>query len=140
MLTPRHRPACDLGGQLAFAFKWEGIDLGVLAALFEKVPDGQITEIVRGTPTGAFARRLWFLHEWLTGRTLDVPAPGKVRAVPVLDPDLQYGLETALPSSRHKVLDNLPGTRRFCPLPRASTRRRRPIWGARSRSHWPDAC
>ncbi len=120
MLTPRHRPACDLAGQLAFAFKWEGIDLGVLAALFENVPDGKIAEIVRRTPTGAFARRLWFLHEWLTGRTLDVPAPGKVRAVPVLDPDLQYGLETALPSSRHKVFDNLPGTRRFCPLARRS--------------------
>ncbi len=120
MLTPRHRPAPDLAGHLAFAFKWEGVDLGVLATLFRLVPEREITEIVLRTPTGAFARRLWFLYEWLTGRTLDVPDPGKVRAVSVLDPGLQYGLQTALPSSRHKVIDNLPGTPRFCPLVRRS--------------------
>ena len=120
MLTPRHRPAPDLAGHLAFAFKWEGLNLGVLAALFDTVPDREITDIVLATPTGAFARRLWFLHEWLTSRGLDVPDPGKVRAVPVLDPNLQYGLETAVPSSRHKVLNNLPGTPRFCPLVRRS--------------------
>ncbi len=120
MLTPRHRPVPDLAGHLAFAFKWEGLNFGVLAALFKNVSDREITNIILATPTGAFARRLWFLYEWLTSRTLDVPDPGKVRAVPVLDQDLQYGLETALPSSRHKVLDNLPGTPRFCPLVRRS--------------------
>jgi Fic family protein len=120
MLTPRHRPAQNLAGQLAFAFKWEGVDLGVIAALFEVVEAGEIADIVRVAPTGAFSRRLWFLYEWLTARTLDIANPGKVRAAPVLDPNLQYGLETALPSSRHKVLDNLPGTRRFCPLVRRS--------------------
>jgi Fic family protein len=120
MLTPRHRPASNLAGHLVFAFKWEGVDLGVLAALFKRVSSGEIKNIVLATPTGAFARRLWFLYEWLTAQTLDVPDPGKVRAVPVLDPDLQYGLETALPSSRHKILDNLPGTPSFCPLVRRS--------------------
>ncbi len=120
MLTPRHRPTPDLAGHLAFAFKWEGIDLGVLGALFRCVSASEIVAIVLATPTGSFARRLWFLYEWLTGHMLDIPDPGKVRAVPVLDPDLQYGLETALPSSRHKVLDNLPGTSRFCPLVRRS--------------------
>jgi Fic family protein len=120
MLTPRHRPAQDLAGQLGFAFKWEGVDLGVLSALFQVVDDNDISDIVRTAPTGAFSRRLWYIFEWLTGRTLDVADPGKVRAVLALDPDLQYGLETALPSSRHKVLDNLPGTRRFCPLVRRS--------------------
>lgn len=120
MLTPRHRPTPDLAGHLAFALKWEGVNLGILASLFRQLPESEIVEIVGATPTGAFARRLWFLYEWLTGRELDVPDPGKVRAVPVLDPDFQYGLETALPSPRHKVLDNLPGTRRFCPLVRRS--------------------
>ncbi len=120
MLTPRHRPEQTLAGQLKFGFRWEGVDLGVLAALFRSIAPQEFVAIVGATPTGGFARRLWFLYEWLTERQLDIPDPGKVRAVPVLDPDLQYGLGVGLPSSRHKVLDNLPGTRRFCPLVRRS--------------------
>lgn len=122
MLTPRHRPEQTLAGQLQFAFRWEGLDLGVLAALFSRVSGEEIAGIVRATPTGAFSRRIWYLYEWITGTQLDVPDPGKVRAVPVVDPDLQYGLAIGLPSSRHKVLDNLPGTRSFCPLVRRSAR------------------
>jgi hypothetical protein len=118
LLTPRHRPADTLEGQLVFALKWEGVDLGVLAALFKVVAAEDLAALVRDTPTGAFARRIWFLYEWLTGRTLDVPDPGKVRSVPVLDPEQQIALASGTPSPRHKVLDNLPGSPRFCPLMR----------------------
>ncbi len=116
LLTPRHRPPDTLEGQLVFALKWEGIDLGVLAALFKAVEPNEIAAIVRATPTGAFARRTWFLYEWLTGRELDVPDPGKVRAVAVVDPEQQVALEKGVPSPRHKAIDNLPGTRGFCPM------------------------
>ncbi len=118
LLTPRHTPEDTLAGHLEFALKWEGVDLGVLASLSGVVPDEEFSALVRAEPTGAYTRRLWFLREWLTGRQLDVPPPGKVRAVPVLDPDQQLGLATGIPSSRHKVLDNLPGTPAFCPLVR----------------------
>src|SRR4051812_29918758 len=57
MLTPRHRPDSTLAGQLQFAFRWEGIDLGVLAALFARVSPAEVAAIVRATPTGAFSRR-----------------------------------------------------------------------------------
>ncbi len=116
LLTPRHRPPNILEGQIVFALKWEGLDLGILAALFKILEPHEITAIVRATPTGSFARRIWFLYEWLTGRELDVPDPGKVRVVNVVDPDQQVGLHKGTTSPRHKVLDNLPGTRRFCPM------------------------
>ncbi|VXC84167.1 Fic family protein [Sphingomonas sp. 8AM] len=118
MLTPRHRPAAALGPQLVFAFRYEGLDLQVLAALFQAVAPDEVEAIVRATPTGAFARRLWFLYEWLTSRQLDVPDPGKVRLVSILDPDQQYALAEGDPSPRHKVMNNLPGTPAFCPLVR----------------------
>lgn len=118
LLTPRHTPKETLAGHLEFALKWEGVDLGVLASLFEVVPDKEFTALVRAEPTGAYARRLWFLREWLTGRQLDIRSPGKVRAVSALDPEQQFALSTGFPSSRHKVLDNLPGTPAFCPLVR----------------------
>jgi hypothetical protein len=121
LLTPRHRPEATLEGQLIFALKWEGVDLGVLAALFRRRElEAEVTRLVLGTPTGAFARRIWFLYEWLTERTLDIPDPGKVRSVPVLDPEQQLALTPGTPSPRHKVIDNLPGTRRFCPLVRCT--------------------
>jgi hypothetical protein len=116
LLTPRHRPADTLEGHLVFALKWEGIDLAVLAALFQTISADDVTEIIRDKPTGTFARRIWFLYEWLTGRELDVPEPTKVRMAPVVDPERQVALPKGEASSRHKVIDNLPGSRRFCPM------------------------
>jgi len=118
LLTPRHRPAPTLAGDLVFALKWEGVDLGVLAALFKSVAAGDVAAIVRATPTGGFARRIWFLYEWLTGRELDVTPLGKVRAVTVVDSRLQVAAERGTRSARHRVIDNLPGTPRFCPMVR----------------------
>lgn len=64
----------------------EGVDLAVLSALFKIVPADEVAAAVAEKPTGIYARRIWFLWEWLTGRELDVREPGKVKAVPVLDP------------------------------------------------------
>ena len=122
LLTPRHQPAPTLAGHLTFALRWEGVDLAVLAALFKAVPAEDVAAVVRATPTGGAARRVWFLYEWLTDRDLDVPDPGKVGLVPVLDPDLQFAIQPGRGSTRHKVLDNLPGTRAFCPLVRRTAR------------------
>lgn len=118
LLTPRHRPAGTLEGHLVFALKWEGVDLAVLAALFAALPAHEIGALVQRTPTGSFSRRIWFLYEWLTGTQLDVADPGKVKSVLALNPKLQAALPRGEPSPRHKVIDNLPGTRRFCPLVR----------------------
>jgi hypothetical protein len=118
LLTPRHAPADTLGGHLEFALKWEGVDLATLSALFQAVPEHEVAAVVKQKPKGAYARRTWFLWEWLTGRKLDVPDPGKIKAVPALDRRQQYALEEGVLSSRHKVIDNLPGTREFCPLVR----------------------
>jgi hypothetical protein len=93
LLTPRHRPTDTLEGQLVFGLKWEGLALGILATLFKAVEPNEIAAIVRTTPTGAFARRIWFLYEWLTDRELDVPDPGKVRVVSVVDPEQQVALQ-----------------------------------------------
>jgi hypothetical protein len=118
LLTPRHAPADTLIGHLEFALKWEGVDLAVLSTLFKQVKGSKITEAVRARPTGTYARRLWFLYEWLTDRHLDIADPGKVRAVPILNPKNQFGLKRVTFSKRHKIIDNLPGTRAFCPMVR----------------------
>lgn len=115
ILTPRHAATPDLEGHLTFALKYEGLDLAVLKRLFETAGPGEVEAIVRATPTGSYARRIWFLYEWLTGRRLDLPDADKGTYVPVVDPDQQWAIDGEN-SSRHHVRNNLPGTPAFCPL------------------------
>jgi hypothetical protein len=115
LLTPRHEPPASLAGHLTFALKHEGLDLAVLKRLFLAVAPVEIEAIVRATPTGIYARRVWFLYEWLTGRTLDLPALDRSTYTPAVDPDLQWAIEGSN-SPRHRVRNNLPGTPDFCPL------------------------
>jgi len=122
LLRPDRRPEDTLGAQLEFALKYEGVDLAVLAALFKATSPDAIAKLVQETPTGAYARRIWFLYEWLTGRTLGVPDSGKVRAIPVVDPEKQFALPKGTLSTRHRVIDNLPGTPMFCPMVRRTER------------------
>jgi len=118
LLPGRYTPAPSLDEQLEFALKWEGVDLAVLQALFEVVPDAELATVVRQRPSGNQTRRLWFLHEWLTGRTLDVPDAPQKKAVPIVDPERQLALHTGELSRRHRIRNNLPGTPAFCPMVR----------------------
>src|SRR5450631_337576 len=88
--TPRHAPEATLEGHLTFALKYEGLDLATLKRLFLAVMADEIAGLVRTKPTGLYARRIWFLYEWLLGRELDLPAAQKVSYVDAVDTDLQY--------------------------------------------------
>jgi len=116
LYTPRHAPPAMLEGHLTFALKYEGLDLALLKRLFLAVGPADIEAIVRATPTGSYARRIWFLYEWLIGKELDLPATERgVAYVPAVDPELQWATEGEN-SLRHRVRNNLPGTPEFCPL------------------------
>jgi Fic/DOC family len=115
IMTPRHAPHPTLEGHLTFALKYEGLDLAVLKRLFLMTGPAEIEALVRKTPTGSYARRIWFLYEWLTGKRLDLPDAQAGRYVPVLDPAQQWAAEGEN-ASRHRVKNNLPGTPDFCPL------------------------
>ena len=72
--------------------------------------------IVSAKPTGIHARRTWFLYEWLTGRTLDVPEfLASMKYVTVMEPN-KYLTGKGTRSPRHHVINNLPGTPDFCPI------------------------
>ncbi len=113
--TPRHQPAAELGGHLTFALRYEGVDLAVLKALFRAAGPGAIADMVCAAPSGRYARRCWFLFEWLLGEVLDVPDASQGSYVPAVDPGLQWAVPGKR-SARHRVRNNLPGTPAFCPL------------------------
>jgi len=110
----RYWPGDSFGDHLGFALRHEGLDLLVLKRIFEAVPPDTVTAFVHSAPTGAPNRRAWFLYEFLTGRTLDIPNAG-ASFTDLLDDRLYF---TAAPrlSRRHKVRDNLLGTPAFCPV------------------------
>lgn len=115
IMTPRHAPHATLEGHLTFALKYEGLDLAVLKRLFVATGPDAIEALVREKPTGSYARRIWFLYEWLTGNRLDLPDATAGRYVPVVDPEQQYAPEGEN-APRYRVKNNLPGTPDFCPL------------------------
>ena len=114
-MTPRHAPRADADGHLTFALKYEGLDLAVLKRLFATIGPDAVAEVVRNKPTGSYARRIWFLFEWLTGERLDLPDAEGGRYVAVVDPERQFATE-GKNAPRYRVRNNLPGTREFCPL------------------------
>jgi hypothetical protein len=110
-------------GHLHFAMRYEGVNLEVLRLLYDRIGGDEVEAALNKHPNASINRRLAYLFEWLMGRELSVPAQlarSKRGYQPVVDDRLQFGL--ALDSSprveKYKVIDNLPGTRAFCPLVR----------------------
>lgn len=115
LYTPRHAPADTLRGHLTFALKYEGLDMYVLNTLFHTIKPNEIVAIVQSEPTGSYSRRIWFLYEWLTGIKLPLDDALTGNFIELVNSKLQYP-GPAIDSKRHRVRNNLPGTKSFCPL------------------------
>lgn len=114
---PRYLPEDTLLGNITFAFKYEGIELLVLNRLFKKLEQSTVLRTIESEPNGQYSRRLWFLYEWLTGRKLEIPDLQFGNYVNLVDDELQYSSNNAVENStRHRVRNNLPGVRDFCPM------------------------
>jgi hypothetical protein len=108
-------PDENLYKQLIFALKYEGVDLLVFKKLFEVLSSIEMEEMIQLENLGQYSRRIWFLYEWLTGKKLNIPDLKTGNLVPVIDEKLQYAID-GVSSPRHKVINNLPGNKDFCPL------------------------
>jgi hypothetical protein len=117
-VEPSYDPGEALAAHLQFALRYEGINLELLALLFQRTGRQEINEWLGESPTSAYARRAGFLYEWLTGSRLAPQVPARTRYVSVLDTDLQFGPGDGPRDTRYRVINNLPGTPSFCPLVR----------------------
>jgi hypothetical protein len=114
---PSYWPGDGLGNHLEFALKYDGVNPGILAALFEQVPSSEIAAWIASKPQGKYARKIWFLYEFLTGTVLPLPDLTSGNYVPVLEPDLYYTVPGRR-VSRQRVVDNQLGGPHFCPVVR----------------------
>lgn len=115
--TPRHEPSATLEGHLVFALKYEGLDLVVLKRFFEAVDQAELEIMIQAKPNSGYMRRIWFLYEWLLNRQLDIPDAKTGTYAKIIDPKLQWAIKGTT-STRHRVRNNLPGSRDYCPLVR----------------------
>src|SRR5690606_10633520 len=65
VFTIRHRPKDDLASHLIFALKYEALDLYILKVFFGLLGKDVVLKMLKDEPTGQYARRAWFLYEWL---------------------------------------------------------------------------
>ena len=115
VLTPRHHPGESDFAHLTFALKYEGLHLWVLKALFQKLPPNEIEQLVKQEPTSIYARKIWFLYEWLLGTKLNLADLEQGNYTPIVNTKLQYaGPVTKV--KRQRINNNLPGNVHFCPL------------------------
>jgi hypothetical protein len=114
----KYWPGDGVSDHLEFALKYDGTNLAILASLFQVMPPGEFQAYVQSKPTGKYARRLWFLYEFLTGMRLAMDDVERGNYIDLLDPDQYYTVASARPVRRQRINDNLLGEGRFCPTVR----------------------
>ncbi len=114
----RYWPGEKVGDHLEFALKYDGVNLGLLARIFEKASQNEITEYIKSKPTGKYARRIWFFYEFLTGKQLPVDDLTSGNYVDALETKDYYTVQNGEKSSRHRIVNNLLGPKSFCPVVR----------------------
>jgi len=114
----KYWPGDTLGDHLEFALKYDGTNLAILACLFQKIAEEDLLVYIQSKPTGKYARRVWFLYEFLTGRSLPLADLKRGNYIFLLEPDKYYTDTMIRQIRRQRVNDNLLGDSRFCPIVR----------------------
>jgi len=107
----------DLLENLEFALKYDGINLEITKALFEKIEKNNVIKYIQQQPTGIYSRKIWYLYEFLTNDLLPLKDCQRLKYADLVDSKIYFTCP-AIKSSRHAINDNLLGNNKFCPLVR----------------------
>lgn len=111
-------PGDSLGDHLEFALKYDGTNLGILSALFSEVSTDDIAFWVESKPTGKYARRIWFLYEFITGMHIPLNDLTQGNYIELLEPGEYFTADPGIRERRQRVINNLLGNKDFCPIVR----------------------
>ncbi len=115
-------PGETIGAHLEFALKYDGVNLALLAKIFEKVAMQELVEFIKSKPTGKYVRRIWFFYEFLTEKRLPIDDMTTSNYVDALEAKDYYTVQKGERFPRHRVVNNLLGPRTFCPVVRKTER------------------
>lgn len=111
----KYWPGDGLGDHLEFAIKYDGVNLAILASIFQVADPSEIEAYVASKPSGKYARRIWYLYEQFTGRRLDLDDAKGCRYIDLLEPNAYITASPAKRMPRQCINDNMLGDARFCP-------------------------
>lgn len=115
--TKRYKPLDSFGEQLEFALKYDGLNLLITSELFEKVKEIEITNYIKSKPNSKYARRIWFLYEFMTKRRLPIDDLSQGNYEYLLEPEKYYtGVSSKV--KRQRLHYNMLGNDAFCPIVR----------------------
>lgn len=114
----RYRVRENVGEQLEFALKYDGVNLGILFQIFSVIEVNELLEYLRTKPTGKYARRIWYFYEYLTQTKLPLDDLKQGNYVDLLEEDRYYTLNKGNAIKRQRIRDNLLGVPDFCPIVR----------------------
>ncbi len=100
---------------LKFAMRYEPIDLGIMSVAFEKIEAIQLENWINAEKTSIYARKIWYLYEFLTEKTLDISDVPPTGYVDLLNSKLHYTGKTKQ-IQRQRINDNLLGNKDYCPM------------------------
>ncbi len=113
--TTKYDPGVGLGNHLTFALKFEGLNLEILSLLFHVINKKEVELFIKKIPAGKYARKIWFLYEFLIGKELDISDTKVTNYVDLLE-TAKYYTATSIPAKRQRINNNLLGDRFFCPI------------------------
>jgi hypothetical protein len=111
----RFWPGDDDIEHLVFALKHEYFDLLSLKRILDVLPLEMMENYIRSSPSGIYARKIWFLYEWFNEVELKIVDCPKCQSIPILEPEKYFTGQGAY-SKRHRIHNNLPGSKMFSPI------------------------
>ncbi|MCK9482474.1 MAG: cell filamentation protein Fic, partial [Bacteroidia bacterium] len=118
MFRNQYWPGETISDHLEFAIKYDGVNLTLLAQIFEKIPVEELIKYITSKPTGKYARRIWFFYEFLLGKHLPIDDMNSGNYINALETNEYFTIQNGERSTRHRVVNNLLGPRSFCPVVR----------------------
>ncbi|MBM3857031.1 MAG: cell filamentation protein Fic [Verrucomicrobia bacterium] len=100
---------------LTFALRYEGLNLPLLRVLFPLLALDAVEKFIQTSPTGTYARKIWFLYENLTSKKCAISNATQGNYVDLIDKKFYY-TSPGIRSPRHRVNMNLLGTLNFSPM------------------------
>ena len=131
----KYQPGFGAGEQLAFALKYDGVNLSILSAIFAVIDVDELVAYIASKPTGKYARRIWFLYEFLTANVLPLADLRQSNYIDLLEADRYYVLAKGESVRRQRIRNNLLGTKAFCPIVR-----RTPLLQRVEEEDWAQRC
>ncbi|SJZ94964.1 Fic/DOC family protein [Chitinophaga eiseniae] len=102
---------------MEFYLKYDDFSLDFIQAVLKRIPEEEILEFIEFSPAGELPRKIGYLYEWLTGRTLAVTKQIGGNYIDLLDTE-KYVTGDIKKNARWRINDNLLGGSMYCPVVR----------------------